>query len=232
MKTILISIILTTSLILSFFIFSNSIPFEKGDTMFPVADGSNVPIGEIKSAMKVGQMFVSDSNQLNRIDVLFGTYARVNTGDIVFHLREKPTSVDITTIKINAIYLQDNKMYSFKFEPIPDSKGKQYYFFIESPNSTKENAVTVWILRNSNYTNGKLFFNDNPTTGDMVFRSYYETTLKAYTDELFSRILLNKPSYLNEYLLYGFGVLYVFLTFVIVISLFKLLLKSNSKIPD
>lgn len=200
--------------------------------MFPVADGSNVSIGEIIGSVKVGQTFVADSNQLNRMDILFATYARVNTGDIIFHLREKPTTIDITTIKINSILLHDNKMYSFKFEPIPDSKGKQYYFFIESPNSTKENAVTVWILRNSNYTDGKLFLNDNPTAGDMIFRSYHKTTLKVFTDELLSRILLNKPSYFNEYFLYSFGILYLFLTFVIIINLFKLLLKSNSKISE
>lgn len=226
-RTLLFTAVLTFVLITLFVIVSHFIPFDKGSVYYPVLDGSNVPIGEIKGTMKVGQTFVADYDNLDRIDVLFATYARQNTHEIIFHLREISTSKDITTIKISANDIQDNVMHLFRFNPINDSKGKQYYFFIESPSSVDGNAVTVWILKNSNYNQGQLVLDDNSTTGDIVFKPYFKTNLKEYTDILLARILLNKPSFFSESFLYVIIAFYLFFMFILMILLFQLLHKSK-----
>lgn len=226
-RTLLLAVVLTFVLITLFVIISPSIPFNKGASYYPVLSGNNVPIGEIKDTMKVGQTFVADYDNLDRIDVLFATYARQNTHEIIFHLRENSTYKDITTIKINANDIQDNVMHSFRFDPINDSKGKQYYFFIESPSSIDGNAVTVRIQKNSNYNQGELVLNDSFTTGDIIFKPYFKTNLKEYTDILLARILLNKPSFFSESFVYVIVAFYLFFMFILMIFLFQLLRKSK-----
>jgi len=120
----------------------------------PVA---NQPIGEITGGITAGQTFYSTLPNLNSIDIEFATYARANTKDILFHLRERPdSSIDIITMRVNAQQIPDNQYYKFKFEPIKNSVNKSYYFFLESPNSFPGNAITIWSSKDDVYSQGSL----------------------------------------------------------------------------
>jgi hypothetical protein len=91
------------------------------------------PAGEIYSNITAGQTFISEYGNLNAVDIDFATYSRIPTNDVTFHLKTTPDSNDIATITVEGSKILDNTFYSFKFPSIMDSKGKQYYFSIESP---------------------------------------------------------------------------------------------------
>jgi len=132
------------------------------------------PVGEIYGDMKVGQTFVSYASELKGIKLLMANYhSRQNTEDVIFHLRESPGSKeDLRTSVVNASKILDNEYHKFQFDPLTDSQGKRYYFFIESPTSSPGNAITVRRCTPENtYVAGKRFNNHRPASGDLVFKS-------------------------------------------------------------
>lgn len=191
--------LLLTPAALLFISFSN---VELPATFYPVNDGTNKPIGEITRSIQIGQTFVAEHSNLNRIDILFATYGRKNTEDIIFHLSEKliPEKDIVTfTYKFNAKSVENNKYFSITFPEIPDSEGETYYFYIESPESKEGNAITIWYLPNNSYAQGTLYINDNVSGGDLLFRPYYKSNLKQYLYILLDRLQTNKPWFYNKY---------------------------------
>ncbi len=132
------------------------------------------PVGEIHGSRTVGQTFVAHENGLSRVDVLLATYARKNTHPVIFHLKESPGAADdIATITFSAARVKDNAFHQFKFAPIPDSKGKSYFFALESPQSVPGDAITIWHEPEDVYDEGAMYVNGQPTNGDLAFRTYY-----------------------------------------------------------
>lgn len=130
------------------------------------------PVGEIYGEMKVGQTFYSYGSGLSGIKVLMVNYHdRENTHDVIFHLRESPGSTkDLRRVVVNTSKILDNEYHIFEFSPIPDSKGKTYYFFIESPNSVPGNAISVRYTPDDSYGGGTQFRNGKSVQGDLLFR--------------------------------------------------------------
>ena len=132
------------------------------------------PVGEIHGSRTVGQTFVSHENDLSKIETLLATYARGNTHPVTFRLKENPNAADdIAAITINAARVKDNAFHQFTFAPIPDSKGKSYFFAIESPESVPGNAITIWHDPGGAYDEGAMYVDDQATGGDLAFRTYY-----------------------------------------------------------
>lgn len=132
------------------------------------------PVGEIYGGMKVGQTFYSPLPNMNEIDVILATYARSNSKDVIFHLRNSPDSkIDIETITVNARQIRDNTYHKFKFSPIKDSANKSYYFFIESPDSVPGDAITLWSSNGDSYSAGTEYFNSISVARDLTFNVYY-----------------------------------------------------------
>lgn len=139
----------------------------------------NKPIGEIYGSTTVGQTFASRQSNLSVIEIIMATYMRINTHDVIFHLRASPSSpIDIATIKVNAAKIADNQYHRFSFPPIPDSKDKTYYFFIESPDSAPGNAITIWYSTKDVYKDGSAFVNHKAVEGDLAFKTYYTSDYK------------------------------------------------------
>jgi hypothetical protein len=137
-------------------------------------DSANQPIGEIMGNTTIGQTFFAPYANLNAIDIDFATYARVNTKDLVFHLRTSPSSpTDIFSSKINAQNIDDNKFYRFTFPKIRDSKDKSYYFFVEAPEAASGNAITIWSNYDDVYKGGSAYKDGQPIRGDLTFKTSY-----------------------------------------------------------
>jgi len=178
----------------------------------------NAPIGEIHSSITVGQTFLCTENNLNRIDVLLATYARINTEDVIFHLREWNSSQDLVKIVVNAKEIKDNSYHVFRFEPIRDSRGKMYYFFIESPNSTPGNAITVWYSTEDVYENGVTYLNHKPVSGDLHFRVYCKSNINLVISNFTSRIQQDKPFFM-----------FYFLLLILILSIIIIYVKNRPK---
>jgi len=132
------------------------------------------PVGELVRGRTVGQTFVAREANLYRIDVLLATYARLNTRDVIFHLRDHPSSdQDIATVRVNGLWIRDNEYHSFTFSPLPESKGKSYYFCLESPESVEGDAITIWSYLRSIDQRAVRYENGRPVSAQLIFKAYY-----------------------------------------------------------
>lgn len=128
--------------------------------------------GEIYGPIAIGQSFICPRNGLYRIDIFLATYNRRNDRDLVFHLGHAPGGDDLVTIRFNASEVEDNAFFPFTFPPIPDSRGQNFYFFLESPDSEPGNAITVWGVTENVYPEGRSYRNHRRAGGEVAFRIY------------------------------------------------------------
>jgi peptidoglycan/LPS O-acetylase OafA/YrhL len=130
------------------------------------------PVGEILGNMTIGQTFIAPYSNLHAIEIALATYKRVNTKEVIFHLSSAPSSAsDLVTIKLSGDKITDNQYHRFSFDPIADSKGRSFYFFVESPNSTPGNAITIWYNEKDAYKEGQAYENGSPIPGDLAFKA-------------------------------------------------------------
>ncbi|MCJ7581804.1 MAG: glycosyltransferase [Candidatus Aminicenantes bacterium] len=158
----------------------------------------NQPSPNIYQTERVGQTFIAKRNSLARIDILIGTHGRNNDKDVIFVLREKrPERKVERKIIFNASTIPNNLYYPLEFKPIRKSKGKEYYFILQSPESTYENSICVWTNTNNIYSEGASVNNNAPVRGDLIFRAYSKkpvftelTRIVRHYDGLFGSVWL------------------------------------------
>jgi hypothetical protein len=133
------------------------------------------PGGELVADRTCGQAFIASRPGLCAIEVLFGTYGRLNTPDVTFHLRESPGSgADLATLSVCAALLQDNQSYPFAFEPITDSKDRPFYFQLESPAGVPGDAVSVWIYLDDGSEGCTRYEDGEQEWGQIAYTEGYE----------------------------------------------------------
>ena len=125
---------------------------------------------------RLGQTFVAARPGLERVDVLlYGTEHK--PGPIVFHLTLAGKEQDLVTITFNAGerwgWPWGWQWKDFTFAPLPDSAGQLYYFYLESPASTPDNAMSIGGIEGDAYPNGTAFIDGQPVRADGAFRSFY-----------------------------------------------------------
>jgi len=92
----------------------------------------------------LGQTFKMDCDGLNQIEVTLGTFKGQHDQPVIFNLASDPSAQTIIfseTFEGNTV--SDHQERSFVFEPIPNSAGQTYFFFLSSPTSTPHNALTA-----------------------------------------------------------------------------------------
>lgn len=121
---------------------------------------------------QVLQSFVGEDNYLKRIDIRFGTNARINTCDVNLTIYdENMNSIATETIKGESIV--DNNFYRFKFTPIKNSKGNKYYIKISSDGNSK-NSISNWVSKEDVYKEGQCFVNEKLLNGDLNMKLLYD----------------------------------------------------------
>lgn len=123
--------------------------------------------------LTLGQEFLSIENDLCAIGIRLAITCKDRTGVIRLHLRESHrSSLDLRLAEIDISRIEDNQYSIFLFDPLPHSKGKDLYFFIDSD---RETPNSIAILRKSSVTSaaiGAYFENHSPRTGTLSFRLY------------------------------------------------------------
>lgn len=173
---------------------------------------------ELVGGETFGQSFVSARDNLYRIDLSMATYARTNSSPVIFHLRNSPEStIDITTIYLPGPEIQNDRSTSFVFPALPDSKGKSYYFFIESPEATSSDAITVYINGRDQYPDGKAYRNGQTVSADLAFTAYSHDSFNLFGlwRDLRSRIAQDVPFF------YCYGILVLGVCVTVLASLSK-----------
>jgi hypothetical protein len=118
-----------------------------------------------------GSVVRINENYFSRVDIYFGNYNRVNHGNLIFHLKKHPSSInDIYTVKIDLKKIKDNSWNSFEFDPIINSKDQDYYFYLES-DANEANAVTIY----ANEQGSNTYVNHHKNQGSLCFITYCTT---------------------------------------------------------
>jgi len=178
---------------------------------------------EIQGEVTVGQTFVAPYPGLTRIAVMMQPFDRVNTHEVIFHLKSgREAEQDIVTIRFIPHNLKSKTWYDFSFPPIEDSAGVAYYFYLESPSSTPGNAIAVMGQEGDPYPEGVAYVRGEAVPGDMTFRTYYQASPGRRIDFLLTRFTANKPGvWGNRYFYAGLIVVYLVGTFVLLRQLAK-----------
>jgi glycosyltransferase involved in cell wall biosynthesis len=141
--------------------------------------------GEICGEKRVGQSFLSRQKNLCRIDLIMATHRRENSGQLILHLRDDPTSsVDLATASVDMGDVMEGDWHAFTFPPILDSQDRQFYFYLDAPEATFGSAVSVWMSASDVYADGSAYSDHQPIQGDLAFRTFYLSGLGEGVKEM------------------------------------------------
>lgn len=153
---------------------------------------------------KVGQTFIANNDNLNIIFLDLKNSALKNQKPIYFRLEETKTAQNLREIEINGRNVGDPSSVRFQFEPVLDSAGKSYYFYLESPDSTEEDAIEIYYSSQDIYSRGEMIVDNQKMIGELCFTSYYypgsKTTMIREVIKDFTFRLLNDRSFVIVYL--------------------------------
>ena len=131
-------------------------------------------VGEIRGGNRPGQTFVAERDNLTQIQVLGANFGHPVNSRLIFHLKTDPAApADLVTQEIDTSPLGDDAYWSITFPPIPQSNGRQFYFYFEAPRARTGLAVTLWYSRTDVYPPGTRMENGKPAPGDLTFRALY-----------------------------------------------------------
>jgi hypothetical protein len=168
---------------------------KKHDTLDLDIYPNTLPTQLICGAQTVGQTFISESNNLCRVDIMMGTLARPNDKNLTFRLYQHDGQAEnVRTTTVNAAGLLNNLYNSFVFKPVPRSKKKPFSWILSSPGSWPDNSVCAWMNKKNIYRKGSALINGAPARGDLVFRVYAKR--RIFTE--LHRIVKNRPGILGK----------------------------------
>ncbi len=121
-----------------------------------------------------GQRFQAARAGLCGVDLLAGTFARINSGTVIFRLRSNPGSgVDLAAVEVPAVGLHDGRFFEFRFPPIADSADQWFYVIAEAPRAVPGDAITFWARLGGGGPPGRRYEDGLPAPGDLVYRPVY-----------------------------------------------------------
>jgi hypothetical protein len=163
----------------------------------------------------IGQSFMSIVNNLSSIAIQLGTYGRKNHGSIILTLDSIPYKEEYhRTVVLSAEGLCDSWPPTiFNFEPIDDSRGRQFHFTIQFPQANSTNAIAVWsysemhpyarIVRE--VVKGHLNVNGKPFGGNIVFAISSGYFRLVYNDDI-ARVYENPNVFPRVFIVHRFQV--------------------------
>ncbi|SMC20992.1 Glycosyltransferase, GT2 family [Clostridium acidisoli DSM 12555] len=144
------------------------------------SDGVIEPICFDKS---VKQEFKCRYPNLNRVEVKFGTYNRINYGTLLFQLHDKLTGVVIFEQKVSIASLEDCKWHLIEFSPIINSEGREFYFEISTFEDVQiSNSVALFYKKAYNRY-GNLYYDEGKVDGNLAFKTSCMLTNKTLDDK-------------------------------------------------
>jgi hypothetical protein len=197
------------------------------ETVDAVSEGQTrltTAVGELKSSVTIGQTFVASYDDLLAVQVSLGSYGRENSGEVLFHLCDQQVDSEcLVAIPFDASEITGDMPYRFEFEPISDSAGRSFYFFLEAPAADSGNALGVLGAREDFFLDGQAVIEglEPGQLSDLAFELEYAPSLLAKIDIFLGRIAAAKPSLFGDRRLYvALAVVYLALLYVSVFYLF------------
>ncbi|MDA8240165.1 MAG: hypothetical protein M0Z67_07315 [Nitrospiraceae bacterium] len=134
---------------------STAVADEAGQVSIIEQKEFNTHGGELIGDRQFIQSFTCD-NDIAEIDIMFATFGRNNTKDVIFRLKDDLSSkTDLVYRRVNAAEMKNDEWHRFSFMPVHSKIGNKYYIVLESPDSAVGNAFTVRVSDKNPYLNGQ-----------------------------------------------------------------------------
>ncbi len=131
-------------------------------------------LGELLPGKEITQVFRCNNPNLSAIALQVASYGRNNACSLEMSLYEDGVTTPVQRIRQSLLDASDDGWVVFRFNPLPDSASKQYWFVISSPDATPGNACSLYRTRNSLYRDGRLQVNGRSDKGALVFQTFVE----------------------------------------------------------
>lgn len=160
----------------------------------------NENFGEITSPLEINQSIVAERDNLSGLNLFFSTFNRLNTGETIIKILDNDRNEVLRTVILKNEEIEDNKYRKITFPPIKGVKNETLFINISST-AQKNNGITLW-KDSKTAINTKLFIDNNPVEGTLVFDIIYENILNYPTVVIINLVVL----FLNflVYLLFRF----------------------------
>jgi hypothetical protein len=147
----------------------------------------------------VGQLFTAPLPGLYRIDIGLVRATSHGARDVTIHLRSAPTSPDdLRSAVLNTQAVEDGGPYGFEFEPIRDSKGQTFYFYLESAGSAPGDAMAARYDPETSLEGASAYLNGKPVSGNLQFNTFYSLRTRDRVDLLLTRMAEGRPYMLGS----------------------------------
>ncbi len=173
---------------------------------------------ELVGSTQVGQAWTAPLPGLYRIEVALQPPATGAAEPLTFHLRAGVDATsDLWTETIDPGQITAGVPYAFEFEPVRDSEGQTFYFFLESPVSRPDEAVRVVYGPASVLDGAGAYIDGQQVTGNLVFQTRYSLRTRDKIGLLLNRLTQGRPYILGTKGFYvGLAVVYTVLLLVLI----------------
>jgi hypothetical protein len=164
---------------------------------------------QIWGSKEVGQTFRARQNNLDIIILDLKNPALKNQQPIFFRLREVGAGQDLVEVKINGLNIGDPSSVRFQFSPIPDSAGKNYYFYLVSPASTEKEPIEVYYSPQNLYPEGEMMVDGQKKEAELRFTSFFHPGSKKKIAQEMIKDFLTRFWQDKGFLIFYLGILFL-----------------------
>jgi hypothetical protein len=185
----------------------------------------SLPSAPIVAGPGVGQTFVAEHSNLERIDVALVGSRQVVTAPITFHLaridKNNVVAPDAVQLSVPLASIQHSIFYTYAFALQPDSAGKTYVFYLTTTSSQPENTYHILSTDRDYYPAGsQVTVKDGTVTPagaikDAAFRVYYRGPLGVALLDILGTGSTGRPAPFNN----GFVSLILLLMLPVILAL-------------
>jgi len=185
---------------------------------------------DLGAAHRVGQQFTGPWPGLYRIEVELDRGTAAADQEITFHLKESAAEEqDLWTATLRAEEIEEAG-YAFEFPLFRDSKGKSFYFYLESATATSGNAIGVRYSRGAILPGASAYLDDRPVSGSLQFHTFYSLRTRDKIDVLLTRMAEGRPYFLGRKGFYvGLAALYALLLGVFLWRIAEIVVREQEK---
>lgn len=111
---------------------------------------------------EVSQVFKAQENNLTAVGISLGNPNLKNKSEVIFSLRDAGGEIS-REVKISGANIQDGDFIKFNFDPIANSKGKEFIFTLSSSMAGPEEVLNIYFSTQKTTWIGAATYDDKET---------------------------------------------------------------------
>lgn len=138
-------------------------------------------IAELQTGIRITQSFTSQCHgTVDKFYLKLTTPDQENSPSLTLEVFDVQNKEKIAEQTISGNAVTNDGWSEFSIDPLNNSLGNNYQISITSPNTTPEDAATLWGSQADSYLQGQSAINDEPIGSDISFA--YQCTQPAFSD--------------------------------------------------